>query len=97
MVYRVLRDYMKQLSFFEEIEKQAKPTRKKQGRPNAITPEIVFCVLEELKSKKTNKYIIEKYNLSERTFFRIKKGDYPHLLKKHLDTELENFSLSFGS
>lgn len=88
---------MKQLSFFEDIQKDKKTSSSKQGRPNTITPKTVFCVIEELKSKKSNKYIIEKYNLSERTFFRIKKGGYNHLLKKYLDSELENFSLSFDS
>lgn len=86
---------MKQLFLFDATVKQQKPTQKKRGRPHTLTPKIVFCVVEELKTAKSNSYIIKKYNLSERTFFRIKKGDYDHLLKKYLDEQLENFSLDF--
>lgn len=68
----------------------------KQGRPHTITPKTVFDVLESIKSKKANKQIIQQLKISERTFFRIKKGDYEHLLKKHLDNELDNFSLDFN-
>ena len=74
----------------------AKSDTKKQGRPHTITPEIVFDVVESLKSKKSNQYIISKFKISERTFFRIKKGGYDHLLKKYLYNELDNFSLDFN-
>lgn len=88
---------MKQLFLFDESVKQQKPTQKKQGRPHTLTPKKVFCVVEALKMQKSNQSIIKKYNLSERTFYRIKKGDYDHLLKKYLDEHLENFSLDFSS
>jgi hypothetical protein len=88
---------MKQLFLFDEPIKQQKAPQKKQGRPHTLTPKKVFDVLESIKGKKSNSSIIRKYNLSERTFFRIKKGEYDHLLKKYLDQHLENFSLDFYS
>lgn len=88
---------MQQLFLFDEIVKQSKTPQSKQGRPNTITPKIVFDVLESLKSKKTNKQIIQQLKISERTFFRIKKSEYDHLLKKNLNDNLENFSLDFFS
>ena len=88
---------MKQLFLFDETAKQPKPPQKKQGRPHTLTTQKVFLVVEALKTQKSNQSIITKYNLSERTFFRIKKGDYDHLLKKYLDEQLENFSLDFNS
>jgi len=87
---------MEQLFLFDETIKQPKPTQKKQGRPHTLTPKKVFFVVEALKTQKSNQSIIKKYNVSERTFFRIKKGDYDHLLKKYLDEHLENFSLDFS-
>lgn len=87
---------MQQLFLFDDLPTQQKTTHSKQGRPHTITPKTVFDVLESIKSKKSNKSIIKKYNLSERTFFRIKKGDYTHLLKKHLDDELDNFNLEIS-
>ena len=87
---------MKQLFLFDDLTKQTKDILSKQGRPNTITPKIVFDVVESLKSQKSNKQIIASFKISERTFFRIKKGDYHHLLKKYLDNELENFSLDFN-
>jgi len=87
---------MKQLFLFDETDKQQKRPSKKQGRPHTLTPKKVFCVVEELKTQKSNQSIIKKYNLSERTFFRIKKGDYDDLLKKYLDEHIENFSLDFS-
>ena len=88
---------MKQLFLFGDEVKQQKPTQKKQGRRHTLTPKKVFLVVEALKTQKSNSSIIKKYNLSERTFFRIKKGDYDRLLKKYLDEHIENFSLDFSS
>ena len=64
---------MEQLFLFDDIYNQSKATQSKQGRPNTITPKIVFDALESIKSKKSNNSIIKKYNLSERNFYRIKK------------------------
>ena len=88
---------MQQLFLFDGTDNQSKTTQSKQGRPNTITPKTVFDVLESIKIKKANKQIIQQFKISERTFFRIKKGDYDHLLKKYLDEHLENFSLDFYS
>tara|TARA_B110000908_G_C9851741_1_gene270210 strand:- start:204 stop:470 length:267 start_codon:yes stop_codon:yes gene_type:complete len=87
---------MQQLFLFNDFPTHKKTPQSKQGRPNTITPKIVFDVVESLKSKKSNQYIISKFKISERTFFRIKKGEYDHLLKKYLDNELDNFSLDFN-
>jgi hypothetical protein len=87
---------MQQLFLFDDLPIQQKTTSSKQGRPHTITPKNVFNILESIKSKKSNKKIIEQFKISERTFFRIKKGEYDHLLKKCLDNELDNFSLDFN-
>jgi len=87
---------MQQLFLFDDTVNQSKATQSKQGRPNTITPKTVFDVLESIKSKKDNKQIIQQFKISERTFFRIKKGEYNHLLKKYLDNELDNFILDFN-
>ncbi|MGQ4004782.1 hypothetical protein QIW57_08495 [Francisellaceae bacterium CB52] len=87
---------MQQLFLFDDTVNQSKATQSKQSRPNTITPKTVFDVLESIKSKKANKQIIQQFKISERTFFRIKKGEYNHLLKKYLDNELDNFSLDFN-
>jgi hypothetical protein len=87
---------MEQLFLFGGTVKQQKTVQSKQGRPNSITPKLVFDVLESLKIKKSNKQIIQQFKISERTFYRIKKGDYVHLLKKYLNDELDNFSLDIS-
>ena len=86
---------MKQLFFFDEPVKQQKTPVNKLGRPHTLAPKKVFRVLESIKKQISNKEIIKTFNLSERSFFRIKKGDYDHLLKQYLDEELQNFSLDF--
>lgn len=96
MIYQSLHHffvYMEQLSFFQALDNKTTSATKKTITRQAITPKIVFMVLESIKMKKANKHIIQKFNLSDRTFFRIKKGEYNHLLKKYLDEHLENFSL----
>ena len=49
---------------------------KKAGRPPQIAKEIVFAVKDDLNRGLSNKSIIKKHDIKERTFFRIKKGDY---------------------
>jgi hypothetical protein len=83
---------MQQLNIFNTHN--LKPSvKRKIGRPNKITPEIVFNVFDALKRRKPNKSIISKYQLTERTFFRIKKGHYNHLLKQYLNESVNDFSL----
>jgi len=86
---------MQQLFLLGDEVKKQKSTQKKQGRPHTLTPKKVFCVVEATKMQKSNSDIIKEYNLSERTFYRIKKGDYDHLIKKYLDEHIENFILDF--
>ncbi|WP_150464711.1 hypothetical protein [Francisella sp. XLW-1] len=70
---------MIQLKFdFKEIHKR------KIGRPSEISEELVFAVIDDIKKqsknkKLTNKKIIEKHKISERTFYRIKAGDKKYL------------------
>ncbi|WP_191092477.1 hypothetical protein [Francisella sp. XLW-1] len=42
-----------------------------------------------------NKKIISKHNITERTFFRIKKGGYDYLFKKALAEKVNDFSLDY--
>ena len=83
---------MQQLKLFDTSN--LKPSvKRKVGRPNKVTPKIVFDVTDALKYCKSNKYIISHYQLTERTFFRIKKGEYNHLLKQYLSESVNDFSL----
>ena len=52
---------MKQLFLFDATVKQQKPTQKKRGRPHTLTPKKIFCVVEPLKTQKSNQSIIKKY------------------------------------
>lgn len=85
---------MKQLNFFGDIEIE-KPKRK-VGRPTIISPETVFAVKDDINKGLKNKNIIKKHSITERTFYRIKKGGYNYLFKKALDQEVEGFSLNFS-
>ena len=66
---------------------------KKAGRPPQIAKEIVFAVKDELKRGLSNKLIIKKHDIKERTFFRIKKGDYDNLFKEAIKSSVNDFEL----
>lgn len=89
---------MKQFDLFGGF---SKPTKSKiktgnQGRPKTITPEIVFETKKLLSSKKkiSNDEIMQKFNLTKSTFYRIKKGYYDALFKRFLESNIQNFSLT---
>ncbi|MEY8715541.1 hypothetical protein AB9G26_09740 [Francisella philomiragia] len=89
---------MKQFDLFGGF---SKPTKSKiktrnQGRPKAITPEIVFETKKLLSSKKkiSNDEIMQILNLTKSTFYRIKKGYYDDLFKRFLESNIQNFSLT---
>ena len=65
---------MKQLDIFTNAEAEPSP-KKSVGRPSKINPKLVFDVIDDINKKLKNKKIIQKHDISERTFFRIKKGD----------------------
>lgn len=74
---------MKQLDIFTHHVEESKP-KKNPGRPAQITEEQVFAIMDDIKKQKsnkklTNKKIIQKYNISERTFYRIKSGDKKYI------------------
>jgi len=83
---------MQQLNLFD-ISNLKPSVKRKVGRPNKVTPKIVFDVIDALKRHKSNKYIISHYQLTERTFFRIKKGHYSHLLEQYINESVNDFSL----
>ena len=83
---------MKQLTLFD-TSILSSVTRRKVGRRNKVTPKIVFDVVEALKLGKSNKIIISQHQLTERTFFRIKKGEYSHLLKEYIKTVVDDLNL----
>lgn len=83
---------MTQLDLFGNT--QEKPKRK-VGRPTTITADIVFKVKDDINKGLKNKQIISKQNITERTFFRIKKGKYDYLFKKALENTVNEFSLDF--
>jgi hypothetical protein len=78
-----------QLDLFDYI---AKP--KKVGRPAKIDKETVFAVKDDLNKGLSNKVIIVKHNIKERTFFRIKKGDYDNLFKEAIQSSVNDFELA---
>jgi len=86
---------MKQLSIFNEPENTEPSQVQKKGRPHTLTPKTVFLVLEAIKKRLSNKKIINQFGISERTFYRIKKGDYDRLLKRYLNDNLNDFSLDY--
>ena len=66
---------------------------KKAGRPPQIAKEIVFAVKDDLNRGLSNKSIIKKHDIKERTFFRIKKGDYDNLFKEAIKSSVNDFEL----
>ena len=66
---------------------------KKAGRPPQIAKEIVFAVKDDLNRGLSNKSIIKKHDIKERTFFRIKKGDYDTLFKEAIKSSVDDFEL----
>jgi len=84
---------MNQLNFFGDINIE-KPKRK-IGRPSSISTDTVFNVKDDINKGLKNKAIINKYTITERTFFRIKKGSYDYLFKKALAEQVNGFSLDF--
>ena len=66
---------------------------KKVGRPPQIAKEIVFAVKDDLNRGLSHKSIIEKHDIKERTFFRIKKGDYDNLFKEAIKSSVNDFEL----
>lgn len=87
---------MEQLDIFGATPVEPK---RKIGRPPKILKEVVFAVIDDINKqssnnkKLTNKVIIQKHNISERTFFRIKNGHYDNLFKKALSESVQDFSL----
>jgi hypothetical protein len=87
---------MKQLDIFAETESKPSPKRS-VGRPSTITPKLVLDITDDINKNLPNKKIIKKHNINERTFFRIKKGFYNHLLAKAFESEVEEFSLAISN
>jgi hypothetical protein len=71
--------------------------KKNPGRPSEITADKVFAIMNDINGKKfTNKQIIARHGISERSFYRIKAGDQKYLSKFNnaLDRESQEFVLS---
>jgi hypothetical protein len=85
---------MKQLTLFNNLEEKQK---KRVGRPTSITADQVFKIKDDINNGIKNKVIISKHNITERSFFRIKKGDYDYLFEKALDDKIDDFSLDMCS
>lgn len=83
---------MKQLNLFDKTESKNKPKRK-VGRPLKLSPDTVYQVIDDINKKLKNKFIIQKNNISESTFYRIKRGEYDHLFKEAVADKIEDFSL----
>ena len=81
-------EYTIQLDLFNDSKES-----KKAGRPPQIAKEIVFAVKDDLKRGLSNKSIIKKHDIKERTFFRIKKGDYDNLFKEAIKSSVNDFEL----
>jgi len=81
---------MKQLDLFNfEVAKS-----KSVGRPNVISTKQALSIITEIrKSKFTNVEIMKKHNLKPRTFYRLKKGNYNHLLDEAISEAVDEFSL----
>ena len=84
---------MQQLKFFDDSSE--KQSQRKAGRPCSITAEVVFAVKDDIKKGLKNAKIICKYKISERSFYRIKKGEYDNLFEKALENEIDKFELDF--
>jgi len=81
-------EYTIQLDLFNDSKES-----KKAGRPPQIAKEIVFAVKNDLNRGLSNKSIIKKHDIKERTFFRIKKGDYDNLFKEAIKSSVNDFEL----
>lgn len=70
-------------------------TYKPKKSNQKVTPELVLAVVEAIKNNKklSNKDLIEKLQISRRTYYRIKSGDYDHLLQKAVEESVDTFSL----
>ncbi|MGQ4004736.1 hypothetical protein QIW49_07770 [Francisellaceae bacterium CB300] len=77
-----------QLDLFDFVSKS-----KKIGRPVKIDKEKIFTVKDDLNKGLSNKLIMKKNNIKERTFFRIKKGDYDDLFKDAIKASADDFKL----
>lgn len=88
---------MQQLNLFNnDIKPHKSTTFKKVGKPKTITSKQVYCTIESIKNKDKTDITLKKCNISRRTYFRIKKGDYNDLLKEYLDNNIDNFYLDFS-
>lgn len=92
---------MIQLNIFDFKELPKKKNR--VGRPSKVSEEVVFAVMDDIKKqsknkKLTNKIIIERHKISERTFYRIKAGDKKYLEKfeSAVQKESKEFSLALS-
>ena len=77
-----------QLDLFDYVSKP-----KKAGRQSKIDKEKIFAVKDDLNKGLSNKSIMKKNNIKERTFFRIKKGDYDDLFKDAIKASADDFEL----
>ena len=77
-----------QLDLFDYVSKT-----KKIGRPAKIDKEKIFAVKDDLNKGLSNKSIMKKNNIKERTFFRIKKGEYDDLFKDAIKASADDFEL----
>ena len=84
---------MKQLNFLGDIE--IEKLNRKVGCPSSISADTVFNVKDDINKGLKNKTIINKYTITERIFFMIKKGNYDYLFKKALIEQVNDFSLDF--
>ena len=64
----------------EGIEK-AKRDGKQLGRKPSITVDVVRSVLDDVEKQKPGATILKNNNISNGTYYRIKKGEYNHVLK----------------
>ena len=83
---------MDQLDLFDCVAK----VKKKVGRPFSISSDTVFKIKDDIKRGLKNKKIIQKYEINERTFFRIKKGNYDYLFKEALEKSVDDFELGLS-
>jgi len=84
---------MKQLDIFTLQESELK-IKLPPGRPTLLTSDLVLLIIEDIKKKKmSNIAIMQKHNVKQRTFYRIRKGDYSHLLQEAIEISVDNFSL----
>lgn len=84
---------MNQLDIFTKKESSLKIEPQKKGRPSEISAELVFLVIDAINKKQKNNDIISKYPISRMTFYRIKRGEYNHLLHQALNDAANEFSL----